>query len=67
MHSLSMGGEGGIWLGRALAGPTPVLGTWWRVHSHVVALAVAGLWGSGSGGCLAWSISTGSPLGDGGK
>ena len=47
-----MGGVAGTWLGRALAGPTPVLGMWLRVHSHVVAPCVAGGWGGGLGGAL---------------
>jgi hypothetical protein len=31
----------GTWLGRALAGPTPVQGISLRVKAHVVVLAVA--------------------------
>jgi hypothetical protein len=37
---LSMGGVCGRWLRRALAGPTPVLGTQVYMHSHVLVLVV---------------------------
>jgi hypothetical protein len=37
-RSLSMGGVCSRWLGRALAGPTPMLGGRMRVNSHVLEL-----------------------------
>ena len=59
-YLLSMGG--GMWLGRALAGPTPVLCMLWRVHSHVVALVVAGLLGCVSGSGLSSPSPICSPI-----
>jgi hypothetical protein len=62
-----MGGVAGTWLGRALAGPTPVLGMWLRVHSHVVAPCVAGWWGGWLGGELLRYVWTYSPPSCGGR
>jgi hypothetical protein len=56
-YFFSMGG--GMWLGRALAGPTPVLYMRWRVHSHVAVPVVVWWRGGGLGSwfLLSWQVS----------